>query len=331
MNMIITDEILEAINNSKNILLHCHPSPDPDSVGSVLAMKFALEKMGKSVTAISGDSDIPREFVFPGVDTIIKKSLDQVDLNNFDTFIILDSGSKEMITRKVEVVFPEHLMTIVIDHHRSNIGYGKLNLIKSEYPSTAQLLYDIFIDLKIDIDKNIALNLFMGMYTDTGGFRYSNTNSNTFKIAGKLVEIVPEYSETISIMENSKNKESLIFEGLAISNTKTFFNNKLIISTVSNDELLKNNIRVEDISTSYISSKLKSIKTTMISATIVEEEKGKSKISFRTRDASKYDVSKLAIALGGGGHIAAAGAMLEMDTESAIDIVVQKAKEIYNL
>ncbi len=329
--MIITDEILGALNNSKNILLHCHPSPDPDSVGSVLATKFALEKMGKNVTAISGDSDIPEEFVFPGVQTIIKKTFHEIDLNNFDTFVILDSGSKEMITRKVEVIFPEHLNTIVIDHHRSNTGYGKMNIVKPQYPSTAQLLYDIFTELKIEIDKNIALNLFMGMYTDTGGFRYENTNSDSFKIAGKLVEIVPEYSKTISIMENSKDKETLIFEGIAISNAKSFYNDILVISIVSNDELIKNNIKTKDISTSYISSKLKSIKTTMISATIVEEEIGVCKLSFRTKDASKYDVSKIAVSLGGGGHIAASGAILMMDTQKAQDIVVQKVKEIYNL
>ena len=59
--------ILAEIKKAKHILLHCHPSPDPDSVGSALAMKFAIEQLDREVTLIKGDSDIPETFVFPGV------------------------------------------------------------------------------------------------------------------------------------------------------------------------------------------------------------------------------------------------------------------------
>ncbi|MEK7184777.1 MAG: bifunctional oligoribonuclease/PAP phosphatase NrnA [Patescibacteria group bacterium] len=329
--MIITENILNEINKSRNVLLHCHPSPDPDSVGSALAFKFALEQLGKNVTLISGDSAIPKEFEFPGVNTIINKSYGEIDINNFDLFIILDSSSKEMITRKSEIIFPENLMTIVIDHHKSNTGYGKINIIRPEYPATAELLYDIFKEINIKIDHDIALNIFMGIYTDTGGFRYENTRLNTFKAVVELVNLAPEYSKTISIMENSKRKEALVFEGIAIANIKTYFGGRLAISTVSYDELIKNNIKEEDISTGYISSKIKSVKGIDISITIVEEVKDVSKLSFRTRDANKYNVSILATALGGGGHIAASGATIKDNTQNVEKIVVQKAKEIYNL
>src|SRR3989344_3205155 len=96
----ISSDILSHIEKANSILLHCHPSPDPDSVGSVLAMKCALEQMGKKATVIKGDSDIPQAFMhFPGADTIVKKNFGEVDLKNFDLFIILDSASPEMISR----------------------------------------------------------------------------------------------------------------------------------------------------------------------------------------------------------------------------------------
>src|SRR3954463_13074656 len=92
--------ILAEIEKASSILLHCHPSPDPDSVGSALAMKFALEQLGKKVTVIRGDSEIPQAFMhFPGAGDIQSKSFGEVDLKNFDLFIIQDSGSPEMISR----------------------------------------------------------------------------------------------------------------------------------------------------------------------------------------------------------------------------------------
>ena len=74
------------VQKAKHILLHCHPSPDPDSVGSVLAMKLALEQLGKKVTLIKGDSEIPKAFAFPSDETITQKSYPEVDLKDFDLF-----------------------------------------------------------------------------------------------------------------------------------------------------------------------------------------------------------------------------------------------------
>ena len=92
-------KILEAIKAARSILLHCHPSPDPDSVGSALAMKFALESMGKKATVIRGDSEIPQAFMhFPGAGDIVAKNFFEVDLAEFDLFIVLDSGSTNMIS-----------------------------------------------------------------------------------------------------------------------------------------------------------------------------------------------------------------------------------------
>src|SRR5882724_10069578 len=99
--------ILAEIKKAKSILLHCHPLPDPDSVGSALAMKFALEQMGKKVTFIRGDSEIPRGFMhFPGAKEIVNKNFSEVDLQEFDLLISLDSGSKNMISQASPPSYP---------------------------------------------------------------------------------------------------------------------------------------------------------------------------------------------------------------------------------
>lgn len=325
------NEIIEQIQKSKKVLLHCHPNPDPDSVGSTSAMRLALEKIGKEVIHIKGDSNIPKSFKFPQIEKIVEKNISEIDLKNFDTFLILDSGSIDMVSAKYPVVFPETLTTIVIDHHASNVGYGKFNLIDPRYSSTAQLVYDILIKMNIEIDHDIALNLFMGIYSDTGGFRYGDNGAEAIEIASRLAMIAPDYQKTISIMENSNTKESLIFEGLLMNSVKTYFDGKLAIAYISNEDLVKNNIEDDDMFTGHITNKLKSVIGVEISAALIEREPNLVKISFRSRDSERYDVSKLATILGGGGHKAAAGVKIKLNIKDALDKVVNTVKELYNI
>lgn len=322
--------ILAEIKKAKNILLHCHPKPDPDSVGSALAMKFALEQLNKKVTLIQGDSEIPKAFVFPGVEAIVKKSYGEIDSTQFDLFIILDSGSTDMISFRANPVFPENMVTIVIDHHASNKGYGKINCIDSTYPATAQLLFDLFKEMGIKLNHDIALNLFMGIYTDTGGFKYRSATADTLEVAAELARHAPDFTETIFTMENSNTKETLLYQGLALSSIQEFCGGRLAISAISYDQLQKNNIKEEDYSGITISNILKSVVGFDVAVGLVERGPLNVGVGLRTRDSEKYDVSKLAVALGGGGHKSAAGAKLKMSLSEALEKVVKTAEELYN-
>jgi phosphoesterase RecJ-like protein len=323
--------ILEEIKKAKNILLHCHPSPDPDSVGSSLAMRLALEGMGKKVTLIKGDSEIPKAFDFPGVNTITQKSYGEIDPKEFDLFIALDSSTEGMISFKDKPIFSETMKVVVIDHHKSNLNYGSINLVDSNYPATAMILHDLFKEIGIFINHDIALNLFMGIYGDTGGFRFPNTTPRVIRVASELAEIAPDFSKTIFTMENSNSKSKLIFEGIALSSMKEFLGGILVISTITNEELIKHNIDQGAYSGSQVANIMKSVVGYDLAVSLVEEEKGVVRAGFRTRDNQRFDVSKIAVALGGGGHAGASGARLNMTIQEAIDKVVTTAKELYNL
>src|ERR1035437_3297518 len=191
-------KIFAAIKAANNILLHCHPSPDPDSVGSALAMKFALESLGKKATVIRGDSEIPQAFMhFPGADSIVPKNFFEVDLKEFDLFIVQDSGSMSMISRRGEIKFPKTLNVIVIDHHATIADFGSINLIEPSYPACCQILFDLFKEWKILITPDIAKNLFIGTYTDTGGFKYEKTAPETLAMAAELTKIAPDFHKII--------------------------------------------------------------------------------------------------------------------------------------
>lgn len=325
-------QILDEIQKAQHILLHCHPSPDPDSVGSVLAMKFALEQLGKKVTAIRGDSEIPQAFMhFPGAHSIVPKNFFEVDLKEFDLFIILDSGSPEMISKINTPIFPLPIKTIAIDHHVSNKSFADINLVDTSSPSVTFILSRLFKEWNVQITPEIASNLFIGMYTDTGGFRFPPTDYRVLQTASDLAKIVPDYHKIIFTMENSQDKESIYAQALALNSIQTFYNDTLAISTISQKDLADKNFSADVISEGHIANILKSVIGWNIAICLVEVEPNLCKMSLRTRDAVKFDVSKLAVALGGGGHKAAAGATLKLPLDEAVKKVVETAKVIYNL
>ena len=324
--------ILDEIKRAKTILLHCHPLPDPDSIGSALAMKFALEQIGKKVTVIKGDSEIPKAFIhFPGAKDILDKNFSEINIKQFDLFIILDSGSPEMISQVNVPIFPLIIKTIVIDHHTTNKSYADINLIDVSSPAVAFILFQLFRSWNISITPDIAINLFMGIFTDTGGFRYPPTNYRVFQAVSELVKIAPDFTKTIFTMENSETKEAIYFQALALSSVKTYLNDNIAIASVSNKDLIEKKIPEEYIRGISISNMLKSVVGWNVGISMVERRPNKVKISCRTRDVEKYDVSKLAEMLGGGGHKAAAGAMLSMSLDEALKKVVETAKIVYNL
>jgi len=103
--------IFEAIQKSNKNLLHCHPYPDPDSVGSTLAMSSVLKKLGKDVTPIIGDTEYPQNLEeFPNRKWIQSKNYTQINSKEFDLFLILDSSSPSQITQLADVIFPDNIL-----------------------------------------------------------------------------------------------------------------------------------------------------------------------------------------------------------------------------
>lgn len=320
------------IDKATSILLHCHPSPDPDSVGSALAMKWAVEQMGKKATVIGGDSLFPDAFKhFPGANEIIMKSYGELDLSQFDLFLILDSGARSRITMKEPVVFPPTMRTVNIDHHRTNDSFADVNLVESAYPATCLMLFDLFKEWGVKLDANIAKNLFIGIYTDTGGFKYVSTTVHTFEAAAELARIAPDFPSVITDMEYTNTPGALAYRGLAVEKTEHFYNGLMAVSAVSLDELKARNIDPEDTSASTAAGLLITVTGWDLAVGLVESEPNKVKMSLRTRDPKRFDLSQLAIAAGGGGHRAAAAAFMNMPLADAKRLVVEKAKELYNL
>lgn len=308
------------INNASNILLHCHPYPDPDSVCSVLAMQSVLGQMGKNVTVIQGDTDIPTNLCeLKNISLIKQQDWTQIDTTAFDLFIILDSSSLSQITQKVDVVLPVTMRTVVIDHHNTNEHFGDINLVEETYASTTQILYDLFTLWEVSISKDLALYLFLGMFADTGGFRYFNTTPEVFQTAHELVRIQPDYHEALFSMDNNKSAVELEMVGLALMSLEKYYSDKIVFSIIPYYEVHKRNLTKEQAMEGLIANTLRSVKGWQVVASLVEAEPNIVTISLRTRDELRYDMSLIARAVGakGGGHRGAAGTTVYQSIDQA--------------
>lgn len=320
---------LDLVKSLNNILIHLHPSPDGDSIGSALAMKQALMQLGKEATVISGDSHPPKLFsMLPGFEAIKDQTFLDTDLSKFDLFIAMDTSNTDQVTKKGEVRFPDRLKVLVIDHHKSNTNYGTINIVDPSSPANCQLLFEIFEKWGIEMTPEIAICLLVGIYTDSR-FRYEGTTDKTFDITAKLTKIYPGFHKVFFELENNQTPERIYLLGIALSNIEHYFDDKVAIAVVTQSQLKEKNIAKEDIENNEISNVLRSVTGWEVDISLIETESDIFNASFRTRNADTYDVSKIAVALGGGGHKAAAGARIEGSLEEAKQKLLETLKQVY--
>ncbi len=315
MNYPESQPILEEVKKAERILVNCHRGPDPDSVGSALAMYDVLKvSFKKDVTIISPD-DLPENTLFLKdaltEELVFKKiEFDNFDFSKYDLFLVLDSGSWGMVrgggnNNKLDI------KTIVIDHHPTNELFGEINLVDKTMSSTAELLYFVFKDWGINPNVKsdysfLQKAILTGIIGDTGCFRFSNVNSTTMEVAIEMMKCVDKNEIVYNLLQ--KNSLATIKAlGTILSNVVIDQEYKFAYSILSFEEYKQ--FKPEDLSKELAASYfIQSIDNTNFGFVAVEEKLGELSISFRARNG--FDTSKIALELGGGGHKVASGAKI---------------------
>jgi phosphoesterase RecJ-like protein len=320
--------IFEEVQKANNILLHCHPSPDPDSVGSSLSWMHYLKSLGKNVTVIIGDSEPGNNLkVLPGFDQIQMKNYFEINPEEFDLFIINDAADITRVSTKGIISFPKSMKTIVIDHHPSNPGFADINLIEAEYVSAGQIVYELYKLWDVEITPDIASNLLLAIYTDSGGLKYAPTDHKTIQAFSELTAILPDYHKLIFKYENSRERDELKFRGIILSSIEEYFDKKVALAAISEDRLMQNKIQKKN--AVGMSNILISVPDWKIGITMIEKEKNTVNVSMRSADPEQYDLSLFTQSIGGGGHKAAAGALIRMPLQEAKKFLLEKLKEMF--
>jgi len=310
------EDILLEIRKRETFLITTHVNPEGDAIGSSLALALALSSIGKKVEVITQDP-VPKGLKFlPSSDTIKQaKSIDR----RFDAVITVDCGDLERVGfLKIDNIPGDILINI--DHHVTNKGFGAVNFVEDAVAS-AQLIYDIMKRLNIPLTPDIATCIYTAIMTETGSFRYSNTTSETFKIAQEMVSAGAMPWNIAEQIFNRNNIGRIKLLGLILESLDRSDDGKISWITVKEQMYRETGTSKEDVE-DFINFP-RSIEGVEVAILFRESNQGW-KISLRSN--GKVDVSNMALEFGGGGHSMAAGFFIQGGHEEVKKRVVNSAR-----
>ncbi|MBI4919766.1 DHH family phosphoesterase [Candidatus Azambacteria bacterium] len=315
-------EIEKIITGAKKILAVSHQAPDGDAIGSLAAFGFYLQKIKKPhyLLCVSG---VPESLKFiPGAARIKSKH----PKNPFDLIVGFDYGSKIQLGIESYLKKYPKIPILIFDHHLTADQAADFGIIDSSYTSAVELLYDYLKAINLKIDKKIAYALVVGILSDTGFFKYSN-NSKSMETAADLTK---RFNIKPVEIDNKLNGQLKIAAakllGEILSRVKHHHKGDFVYSWVERKDLKKHRLTTDDINEN-ISILLKNLKDGRFSLFLTEKSEGKVRGSLRSRPDKNYNVAKLAMKLGGGGHKYAAGFRVKGTIDSALKLVAKYAKK----
>lgn len=322
------EQILQHIKNSHRILVTSHAEPDGDCLGSLVALGLALSKLDKTITLFNS-SPIPAVYRFlPGVERIVRQIN---EAKEYDLAIVLDCGDIVRVGEDSSVV-DQISIVINIDHHVSNTGFGAVQLIDTDACATAEIVYRLIKALEIPFDKAIATGIYLGILTDTGSFRFSNTNPAAFAISKAMIDIGVEPHTVAQRVFGTYSLGRIKLLNMALNSIEISENGKLSLMTISRSMLNSTGTSTEDID--GLINYARRIEDVKVAALIHEIKNGAGKFAnmnryhVSLRSDSTVDVAKIANQFGGGGHTSAAGFQIESTLVALKEKIIQLADNL---
>ncbi len=320
------EKVKRIIKENDNFLIICHERPDGDALGSVLAMKIALEKQGKKAIGFCADV-LPEKFNFlPDIEKIKNdpKIVDEFIKNSENRYSIILVDCSEIYRTGLKNLKKENI-ALAVDHHPVVRPEAKLSIIEVGASSASEIIFNLFEDLDIKINKDIATCLLTGIICDTGGFKHSNTNSKTLEISAELMKRGARLNKITKKIFRSKNETTLKIWGRALSRIQKDPKTGLAFSIITYDDLKECGASPEDLS--GISNIISTAKEARFSLLLTEYEKGKLSGSLRSEEFKGVDVSQIAKLFNGGGHKFASGFKIECPSKESFLKIKEKLAE----
>lgn len=235
MNYEESPKILEEIKKAKRILINCHKNPDPDSVGSALAMAMFVKSLGKEVRIVC-PTKINSQLGFVEDFESIEQSVDfnKINYKDYDLFLVLDSSSWDFASKMDENNIPP-IKLIIIDHHATNKMYGSINLVDKKLIAVSEILYLFFEDCDFEVGRKVASYLLTGIIGDSGVFRFPGTTAKTLEIAAKLISKGVDQNKIIKNLYFSIDFEEFKFWGRVMDEMRYDRKHNFVWVAISNE------------------------------------------------------------------------------------------------
>jgi bifunctional oligoribonuclease and PAP phosphatase NrnA len=315
--------VVEALRSHDRFLLITHENPDGDALGSLLAMKLALDRLGKnSVMHLYGDAPLPQEYLFMELDELTR--IVPADASE-RVLIALDCANERRLGPDPTLLARAPL-TLNIDHHHDNSRFGRLNLIFPTASSTGEVLRDLFRELGVELTPDIAEALYIALVTDTGRFQYRNTTAKALRLAAELVEAGADVHRVFQGVYESVQFAKLKLLARALERAQVYEGGAIVVSY-----LLRTDFREVGAAEPYsegIIDYLRAVEGAEMAVLIREPPRTDGvapsrRVSLRS-STDELDVSAIARKSGGGGHRQAAGFSSEATIPEITDFVVRE-------
>lgn len=316
--MMIPDQLLEAIKQGQTFLVASHESPDGDAIGSTLALTLALREMGKEVVAYNRHG-VPKEYRFlPGHETLVN----EVEPGRkFDVGFVLDAGE----LKRAGAWIRECCDCLVnIDHHPHSEDFGDVYYLDVEASATGVMVHRVLEQLRHPTSEDVAICVYTAILSDTGSFRYSNSNQEAFRVAGEMVPLGVDPWAISSGLYESQDEERLRLLALALPTLKVSASGAYASIAVTLDMYAATRSSAEH--TDRFINYPRSVNGVEVAIFFRQIDSGTFKVGFRSK--GNVDVGGLAREMGGGGHHNAAGATVEGSLETVESWVFTRVDEI---
>lgn len=315
MDKDLVQQARHRIEQADRILVTAHTRPDGDAIGSVLGLGLALQAEGKQVQMVLADG-VPSALRFlPNSDQIVNKPK-----GHFDMVIVVDSGNLERVGNALDDV--EHI-DLNIDHHPDNSLFAEINLVDSKAVSTSQILGRLFPEFGLRITPVVASNLLTGLITDTIGFKTENMQPDALRLAADLCEAGADLPKLYHKAIAEKTFEAARYIGAGLSRLTQ--DGRIVWTTLTLEDRKEASYNGHD--DADLVNILSSIDTAEVALIFIEQHNNQVKVSWRTRSV-EINVSKAAHQFGGGGHRAAAGAMINGSLADVQNEVVSATQQV---
>lgn len=322
----VIDEMLQA----QHIILSTHENSDGDGLGCEVGLALALKALGKEVS-IFNPTEVPANYQFfrEFYDINLFRDRDEEAIQELflaDLLIVVDANGHDRIGK----IWPHvefarelgRLRIVCIDHHLEPEDFADVVVCEPYASSTGELACDLLAALEAATGRQLitpdsASALYAAIMTDTGSFRFPKTTPYVYRLAGSLVEKGANPEMVYDRIYNSLSPEGLKLLGLSLSSIRLVEGGTISWLFISREMLEETGSKLFD--TDIIIRYLLSVPSVKVAVLLVEMQDGRAKVSFRSR--GRIPVNELAKHYGGGGHMNAAGCLLQMSAEKAQQVI----------
>lgn len=304
--------LAQAIETHNSFVIIAHVNMDGDALGSAAALALALKEKGKQCF-FKGEGEVPGQLsLLAG----IKKLLELPEMQQYDAAIAVDCAEYERMGIYAPL-FLNARFKICIDHHETNKGFGDINYIKS-YPASAQCVYELLKQLRVNIHGEIAECLYAAFLTDTGRFSHSDVTRETMLAAASLYDAGFDTARVNKLIFGTRTFSASRLLGRGLEKLELFFNGRVSVIALTQQDFEQCGANEGD-SEGIVNYALEV--AGVEAAVFLRQRGGGYKISLRS--AGKLDVADIASQFGGGGHRLAAGCTVNGELDQVKDRIIQ--------